>query len=171
MNQDIQHMAADILQSDRFAKARRVRHHNEHCNIASHSLETTEHALRISRILERRGIMVNEEDVIRACLLHDIGMTEDGVFLSPSYRKAHSHPREGSRIARDEFGANDVQEDAIRHHMWPIGLIPPHSTEGWVIVAADKCCSLIEVQREIRDITRRVSGSLRKRTKPQSCDK
>ena len=110
------------------------------------------YALRISRWLERRGLSLDERDIVRASLLHDIGMTEDDVFLSPSRKKAFSHPREGARIAREEFGANDTQADAVRHHMWPIGLVPPHSMTGWVVVAADKCCSMQETLRFAKNL-------------------
>lgn len=141
---DIMELGGDIVRSQRFEKAWNVPHHYEGRSIADHSLETAEYALRIARLLNEHGTPVNVEDAVRASLMHDIGMTVDEVFLSPSYRKAYSHPREGARIAWEEFGANSVQVDAILHHMWPIGFIPPHSLEGWVVVAADKCCSMHE---------------------------
>lgn len=148
LERDVMRIGGDIVHSDRFAKAWGVPHHSkEKGNVALHSLMTARYALAISQWLMRRGITVNMEDVVRASLLHDIAMTEDEVYSSPSRVKAHTHPREGSRIAQEEFGANDVQADAIMRHMWPIGHVPPHSTEGWVLVAADKCCSVREVPR------------------------
>lgn len=147
LTKDIMDIGNDIVASGRFDKARSTAHHNPERSVATHSIETAEYALRMARWLNRHGFSVSEGDVVRASLLHDIGMTEDEVFLSPSRKKAFSHPREGSRIAQDEYGANDVQVDAIRHHMWPIGLTPPHSAVGWVVTAADKCCSIREAQR------------------------
>jgi len=155
VDQDIMRIGEDILSSDRFAKAELLPHHNKHCTIASHSFETARHALSIQRWLDRHGVKVSKEDVVRSSLLHDIGMTEDPVFLSPSYRKAYSHPREGSRIAIEEFDASAIQADAISRHMWPIGFIPPRSATGWIVVAADKCSSVCEVQRELRSIVRK----------------
>jgi uncharacterized protein len=146
IEKDIREAAVDILASKRFAKAKTLVHHNKKRNIAIHSLETAGYALMMARWLERHGVSVNETDVIRASLLHDIGMTEDEVYLSPSPIKAFSHPREGARIAQQEFGANETQVDAVAHHMWPIGLVPPHSLEGWIVVEADKCCSIREAR-------------------------
>lgn len=151
---------SDILESERFAKAYRVPHHNEHGNIGLHSLETAGYAATFARWLCQHGLAIDEHDVVRASLLHDIGMTVDEVFESPSRKKAFSHPREGARIARDEFGANDIQLDAIRRHMWPIGLTPPHSSTGWIVLAADKYCSMREVQREAARIARIVRARL-----------
>ena len=161
-------MGDDILQSERFSKAKRVPHHM-HCNIATHSLETAGYALGMARMLRRLGgVDVLDRDVVRASLLHDIGMTEDEVFLSPSRKKAYSHPRESARIAREEFGANMNQVEAIRHHMWPIGLlnVPCHATD-WVVMAADKYCSAREVQREIARGVHYMSEEARRRIKYQ----
>lgn len=145
---DIMEMGGDIVSSPRFAKAERVPHHNKEGNIAEHSLQTAGYALRLARWLNRHGASLSERDVVRASLLHDIGMTEDDVFLSPSRVKAKTHPLEGARIANEEFGASETQVEAILHHMWPFCcLVPPHSIEGFVLTIADKLCSLNEVRR------------------------
>ena len=145
---EIMAIGEDIISSDRFAKAHEVIHHSKDGNIARHSVETACYALMLTRWLADHGIEVNKVDAVRASLLHDIGMTEDFVFLSPSRSKARSHPREGARIAAKEFGANKTQVDAILHHMWPVCCYtPPKSIEGWVVSLADKCCSVIEAGR------------------------
>ena len=153
---DLEQMGGDILHSERFAKAYKVPHHNEHGNIGLHSRETAGYALDFARWLNQHGKPIDERDVVRASLLHDIGMTEDQVFLSPSHEKAFTHPKEGARIAREEFGANDVQLNAIRYHMWPIGFVAPCHPVGWVVLAADKYCSMREVQREAARIARSI---------------
>lgn len=160
---DVFAMGEDIVSSERFAKARLVVHHNKSHNIAAHSVNCAVCALRVARWLARHGVSVNERDAVRAALLHDIGMTEDEVFHSPSPVKARTHPREGERIAREEYGANDVQLDAIRHHMWPLCLVPPKSVEGWVVVAADKHCSTQEAIAIVRSVTHARLGARGKR--------
>ena len=130
----------EILESRRYAKAQRIVHHKK-TSVAAHSLRTAEYGSRISRWLNRHGIEVNEEDVVEACLLHDIGMTDDEVSSSASWKKAYRHPKKSEQIAREEYHANENQCNAIRRHMWPICIIPPKSIEGWVVVAADKCGS------------------------------
>ena len=136
----------DILCSERFEKAKTITHHHK-TNLAAHSRHTAEHAKRICRWLKRRGIEISEEDVVRACLLHDIGMTDDDVSESGSWRKAYLHPRRSELIARYEYNANEIQCNAIRRHMWPVCVILPKHLEGWVVVAADKYSSIIEITR------------------------
>lgn len=150
---ELERYGGDIISSDRFAKAREVPHHSKNGNIALHSMETAGYALLLARWLERRGVTVSEQEAVRASLLHDIGMTEDDVFLSPSYKKARSHPREGARIAREEFGANEAEVQAILSHMWPVWrAVPPRSMVGWVVSVADKCCSVHETKRTTEEI-------------------
>lgn len=153
LRNDILRHGRDIVSSARFAKAREVPHHSKGGNIARHSMETAGYALLLARWLDRHGVTVSERDAVRASLLHDIGMTEDEVFLSPSHVKARTHPREGSRIAREEFGANEVQDGAIRSHMWPVWrLAPPRTMVGWVVSVADKCCSMHELGRSSEEV-------------------
>lgn len=136
---------SDIIKSDRFRKAQHVSHHIKF-TVAVHSVEVAMYALLILRALKRRHLApkVDERDLVRAALLHDIGMTNDEVHDSPSYKKAFSHPREGLRIARDEFHLNKIQLNAIQRHMWPIGIIPPHHLTGWILTTADHMSSFNE---------------------------
>lgn len=115
---ELMELGGDIICSERFAKAWQVPHHYEGRSIAHHSLETAAYTYRLARWLGARGHDVSVKDAVRASLLHDIGMTVDEVFHSPSYRKAYSHPREGARIARGagEEGAQQVVVRAAHRH-------------------------------------------------------
>ena len=138
----------DIIGSERFQKAKSVPHHSKQGNIALHSLETTGFAVQLARQLKERGKLVNMRDVVRASLLHDIGMTVDEVFLSPPPVKGKSHPKVGACIAKEEFGANANQIEAILHRMGQVcTIVAPHTIEGVILTCADKMCSIAEVQR------------------------
>lgn len=143
LRRDVLTIGKDIVHSDRFRRAKKVPHHIKF-NVATHSVETAMYALLITRWLARCGAHVSEEDAVRTCLLHDIGMTEAWVHDSPSYRKAFSHPKRGYQIAKDEYNANKVQLDAIRYHMWPICLRPPRHVIGWILFTADKLSTINE---------------------------
>lgn len=155
---DLLDIGADIMESERFRKAHAIPHHFDF-DVAAHSMDAAKCAMDICHWLNRHGISVNVEDVVRASLLHDIGMTEDDVFQSLPSEKAYTHPVEGARIAHDEYGANEAQLDAILFHMWPIGFVPPHHLPGWILVAADKLSSIQETgDYAARSIKRFVPG-------------
>ena len=141
----VRQLGGDILRSERFRLAAGIPHHGR-VSVARHSLHVAQRSLEISRWLNRHRQIVQPEDAVRAALLHDIGMTEPQVSGSPSWRKAYTHPRQGSRIAGSEFGANEIQRNAVLRHMWPICGIPPRHLAGWVVLAADKLCTLQELR-------------------------
>ena len=146
-NPIIEREGADILESERFKRAWSTRHHMK-TNIARHSLAVTEYALH----LYEQGHYPHTDirDVVRACLLHDIGMTDEVIHNSVSFMKAYSHPRRSAEIAAKEYGANRVQVDAILHHMWPICIIPPCTPVGWLLLRADKKCSRKDVVKYLK---------------------
>ena len=147
-NPIIEREGGDILESERFQKAWRIEHHMK-TNIACHSLAVTEYALH----LYKKGKYQNTDvrDVVRACLLHDIGMTDEVIHDSVSFIKAYTHPRRSAEIAVKEYGANRIQVDAILHHMWPICIAPPRTSVGWLLQRADKKCSKQDVVRFLKE--------------------
>lgn len=150
----------DILNSERFKRAGSIAHHNT--SVAAHSLKTADAAWRISSWLNDHGFKVNRRDAVRASLLHDIGMTDEAIHESVSWKKAYTHPVRGASIARTEFGARDDQVNAISRHMWPVCVIPPKHVIGWVVLAADKCVSMQEYLGPVR---KRIAGRRKHRDK------
>ena len=144
--QSVQRLGAEIIDSERFRAAEAIPHHLAG-NVAQHSLNVAKESCRIAEWLNRRGLQVDVKDAVRGSLLHDIGMTEKEVFRSPFWKKAYTHPERGAELARDEYRATSVQEDAIRRHMWPICIVPPKHAVGWIVLTADKICSIKELLR------------------------
>jgi putative nucleotidyltransferase with HDIG domain len=145
MNPIITQEAGDILESERFLQCWETCHHKG-TNVARHSLEVAEYALYLYEKRHRPDTDVR--DVVRACLLHDIGMTDRKVHDSISFIKAYAHPRRSAQIAREEFGANQIQLDAILHHMWPVCFVPPSYEAGWFVLRSDKHCA----NRDVADV-------------------
>lgn len=160
IKKEIMRLGGDIIQSDRFKKAWDVDHHVDY-NVAAHSLEAAGYALKIAKWFSARGVKVNKREVVRATLLHDIGMTEDRVHRSPSYRKAYLHPKEGYRIAEEEYSANRTELEAIRRHMWPVCLIPPVHLTGWIVLMADKASASREAKETAKH---RAENKIKKHT-------
>lgn len=145
----VRQLGGDILASGPFQDAKRIPHHGS-VSVARHSLHVAARSLRIATWLEARGVSVDTEDVVRAALLHDIGMTDRSVQSCPPWIKAYTHPRRGAVLAERQFRAGPVQRDAILHHMWPVCVIPPRHLSGWVVLLADKLCSVEELKTNIR---------------------
>ena len=39
---------------------------------------------------------------------------------------------------------NEIEEDAIKKHMWPCTVVPPKYKESYAVTLADKLCAVIE---------------------------
>ena len=50
--------------------------------------------------------------------------------------------------ARRVFELSEVECDIIRKHMFPLTPVPPRYREGWLVVLADKVCSVYEFFRK-----------------------
>ncbi len=136
----------DILDSERFRRGWKVRHHNT--NLAQHSLRVAAAGIRLCDMLRKRGLEPDEREVVRACLLHDIGMTEETVHGKAAWKKAYEHPRESARIAVEEYGATEDMKNAILRHMWPICVKPPGRLTGWIVVTADKIATSQDLRKK-----------------------
>lgn len=93
----------------------------------------------------KMGAPVDMESLVRGALLHDY-------FLYDWHVKDESHKWHGFRHAkcacenamRDVPDLNEVEQDMIRCHMFPLNLRPPKYMEGWILCCADKICSSAE---------------------------
>ncbi|MDD6072105.1 MAG: HD domain-containing protein [Clostridiales bacterium] len=96
-------------------------------------------------IADKCGLHVNFDDLIRGALLHDY-------FLYDWHEKDKSHrlhgfchPRKALRNAEEDFLLTAIEKDIIKHHMFPLIPIPPHTLEAWVVCLADKVCAIQEM--------------------------
>ena len=101
-------------------------------------------------IAEKYRIRVDQHALIRGALLHDY-------FLYDWHEKDDSHKWHGFyhagkalQNAMEDFDLNEVEQDIIRCHMFPLNPRPPKYMESWIICYADKVCSGIETAKGIR---------------------
>jgi len=111
-------------------------------SVFDHSLNVVFSALRISSFLK---IKVDEASLIRGCLFHDY-------FLYDWHSKTTARPRPHGylhpKIALENtlkvYNLNSIEQDMIKHHMFPLTICPPKTKEGLILVIADKWCSILE---------------------------
>ncbi len=92
-------------------------------------------------IVRSLRLAVEARTLIRGALLHDY-------FLYDWHEKDDSHKWHGFyhagkalRNAMEDFELNEVEQDMIRRHMFPLNPVPPRHVESWVLCIADKICS------------------------------
>ena len=86
-------------------------------------------------------------EVRRAALLHDYYLYD--WHDKERWHRFHGlrHPNFAAANARADYpDLTPDEENAIRRHMFPLTLIPPTSSVGWVVTLADKKCAAYETR-------------------------
>lgn len=141
----IEKYGAEILRSEKFKQASQQKHHFV-STVGDHSLDVARTALEIAEKLEKTGISVDEEKLVKISLCHDFGILGrfEGKFTS-RYDCCHRHPKESAKEYQEIYPEADKKEiHAISRHMWPATILPPDSIEGWILTISDKICGIEE---------------------------
>lgn len=109
------------------------------------------HVAYISCLLcVKLGIRVSWNELIRAALLHDYFLYDWHNGPAVNFKHAFGHPTFAARNAAKDYQLTRKEVQIIKRHMWPLTFVPPTCREGWIVVLADKICTILEVGRKER---------------------
>lgn len=100
------------------------------------------------RIADSIPIKVDERAMIRGALLHDYFLYDWHEKDGNHRLHGFSHPYTALRNAREDYVLEEIEENIILRHMFPLTPIPPTCREAWIVCAADKYCALGETLSE-----------------------
>lgn len=136
----------DILQSAEFQSAFGQTHHR--CmTVAEHSLGVAVICLYMCVILQRLHISVQIRSLTVAALCHDLGIMGRSEKYHSNLECYGRHPEDSLDVIRsmiDKEEYNDIIEDSVRRHMWPLTPVPPRYHEGVMLTTADKISAVME---------------------------
>ena len=137
----------DIMDNDKF---------KEMSNYIQHGNTTTlEHCLSVSYMSYKlcKHLRLDYVSAARGGLLHDLFLYDWHTHFKETGNRFHgfTHPKTALSNAEKYFKLNDVEKDIIVKHMWPLTVIPPKTMEGFVVMYADKYCSLSETADRIKN--------------------
>ena len=140
MSQTLSRILDDLERDGRYAQLKEYRQHGVH-TVYDHSLNVARASLRMA---ERLPFRLDREALVRGALLHDYFLYD---WHKPDPNRpnhAFYHPKMAWENARRDYALGETEKDIIRHHMFPMVPIPPHTREGWIVCAMDKVCALRE---------------------------
>ena len=110
-------------------------------SVYEHSLAVARMCLRIAKYFPGE---VDMRSLVRGALLHDYFLYD--WHIPDESHKWHgvTHAGDALKNARRDFELNEIEQDMIRKHMFPLNLALPRYKETVVIVLVDKYCSLTE---------------------------
>jgi uncharacterized protein len=135
--------AKDIINSDKFKKLKKYRHHANH-TIYRHSISVAYIAYKMS--INKKNIDLNL--LIRAALLHDYYLYD---WHDLNHKRPHglTHPKTAANNALRDFNITKLEYKAIKTHMFPLTLFAiPTSRIAWIISIADKRSALFEYKMD-----------------------
>jgi uncharacterized membrane protein len=124
----------DIYTHDEFMKLKLHQHHNS--SIYDHVMDVSYFSYRACKFLK-----LDYRSAARGALLHDFFLYDwrnhDVPDLPAEKFHGIEHPKIAVANAKKHFNLNDIEEDIIRKHMWPLTLVPPKYKESFIVSFAD----------------------------------
>ena len=147
----------DIDGHEEFVKLKDYFHHNS--SIYAHVQDVAHLSYRICKFLK-----LDYRSAARGALLHDYFLYDWRNHDVPDLLRKKFHGIEHPRIAlantKKHFFLNEIEEDIIKKHMWPLTLFVPKYKESFIVSFADKYLS-----------SKEFIGEFKKRRKQRSLDK
>jgi len=83
----------------------------------------------------------------RAGILHDLFLYDRKLYIRTKGERLHGfrHAKIALDNANSNFELNELEEDIIEKHMWPLTLELPKYSESYVISFVDKYCAIAEI--------------------------
>jgi uncharacterized protein len=111
-----------------------------------HGTSRLQHSVNVAyySFLICRNLNLDYKSAARAGILHDLFLYDWRDEKQPEGNHAVAHPIVALRNAKGITSLNNVEEDAIIKHMWPITLAFPRHMESYIITFVDKYCACAE---------------------------
>ena len=143
--EDLAKLIKDIIITENYQSMRNYTHHK--------GVSTYKHSLEVAYLCYKHYIKkerkYNVEELVKAALLHDYYLydwhhTGEGHRLHGFF-----HPGKALRNAERDYGPlTKVERLAIKHHMFPLTIIPPHTKIGWLVCYYDKVATIRDYRKK-----------------------
>lgn len=145
--EEIKEYGANVLNSDVFKKSFEQTHH-VYTSLGWHIIDVAVVSLRLCDKFNITNPEIRRNITV-ASLCHDLGMVGRYEKYANNLICAHRHPGDGVEVFRSIYTEKNRRvENAIKRHMFPIGLIMPIHIEGFILILSDKICACMEVRKK-----------------------
>ena len=125
-----------------------VNKYRELKSMAHHATNRLDHINRVSKLSFHvsRLLKLDYVSCTRGALLHDF-FTSDDVKRKEYKKFLSNHPKIALSNSKEYFNINEIEEDVILSHMYPMVKGKPKTKEAKVVCIADKVVSIYEFFR------------------------
>lgn len=137
-DKEFQSIVKELIENETVLEMKKYRQHYE--------TDCFEHCYRASfycyKICKKLGL--DYKSAARGAMLHDLFLYD---WREKSDRKglhAYTHGRCALENANSLFELNEIEQNMILRHMWPVTVIPPRYLESFILTLVDKHCAMEE---------------------------
>ena len=119
-------------------------------NIEHHGISRWEHLMKISYYSYKvaKKIKMDYRSVARGALLHDFYLDGDERSKKRKFTDTFTHPKKALETSRSLFDLNEMEENIIISHMFPIYPVLPKYKESILVNIIDKIVGFKEMVME-----------------------
>ena len=132
-------LVSDIQNNKKYIELKNEFHHG--IDRYTHSVRVAKTTYKISKLFS-----MDYKSATRGAMLHDFFKNEEYGNVK-GLKTAKVHPHIACFNANQEFDLNEIEQDVISSHMFPINTHKPSYKESWLVNAVDELVSLYELSR------------------------
>lgn len=133
----------DIFRNNEYKKMYNIEHHG--ISRMEHSIKISYYSYKIAKILKMDYI-----SVARGGLLHDFYLDGDERNVKNKFIDTFIHPKKALKTSISNFNINNIEQNIIISHMFPIYLSIPKYKESILVNLVDKVIGCKELLRGFR---------------------
>jgi len=139
---DVIKYGADVIDSEGHKSCAKYIQHGD-TSVQDHTISVACVCLKIAKILHLKKF--DRYDLVRGALLHDYFLYDWHIY-DPERGHGHGfkHASIAAKRAAEDFSVTPLMAEMIKKHMWPLNLALPLHREAYILILADKVCSLRE---------------------------
>ncbi len=131
------HIIKEIVNDEEFLKLKDSIHHGT--NRYDHSLRVAYMAFNYAK---KRDL--DYKTITKGALLHDFFENPENLKTTDRIISTFIHPKKALKNAKNKYELNEIEEDIIISHMFPINLRLPKYKESWIVSLCDKRVAIDE---------------------------
>ena len=119
-------------------------------NVSHHGMTRYDHMVRVAYYSYKitKFCHLNYKSTAKAAVLHDFFLDD---YTDKKTKMLVNHPNIALENSSKYFDLNDLEQDIIKTHMFPIGKTPPRYLESWVVNIVDDFACLFERSYVIKE--------------------
>ena len=131
----------DIIKTKEFQEMKKYKHHIK-SNLYIHSIRVAYFCFKYHK---KHKLKVSINEFVRGALLHDFYLYN--LHGGTEKHRFHwiKHPKIALENALKRYpDLTKTEQDMIKHHMFPLTIIPPKTKAGWVVCFYDKVAAFVD---------------------------